>query len=149
VTQKIGLILASTDTRPRLEIIYPKTPQKEQHAEEYIVEEMVDIRGWRAQGNKMANDKFKDIRWLEPLPEPVEETPEPEALEDVATEEDNENEVPDDETNGSSENAVSITENDEPEDNPDASEEDAKGDQKTKKDNKKGPDSKSQLGLFE
>ncbi len=46
------LILASTDIRPRLEIVYPKTAQKEQTAEEYVVEEMVDIRGWRAQGNR-------------------------------------------------------------------------------------------------
>src|SRR5690606_12376542 len=81
------LLLASTAKHPRLEIVYPKTADKEQSSVEYLIEEMVDIRGWRAMGSKLPNDKFKDIRWLEPLPEIVEEVAETVVTTDEADDE--------------------------------------------------------------
>ncbi len=73
------LLLASTDKRPRLEIVLPKTTNAEQVSQEYLVEELVDIRGWKAMGYKLPHDKFKDMHWLEPLketePEPAVEDP--------------------------------------------------------------------------
>ena len=150
------LLLASTDKRPVLEIVYPKTPQKEQTAVEYLIEEMVDVRGWRAMGNKLPNDKFKDIRWLAPLPEPVAEStedPEPVVEEDETSEDVTDGSEPE----GLAENTVILTEKsedtaeteaDQPaeEKEKQVNEEEKVG--KSKKDNKKGPDSKSQLGLF-
>lgn len=164
------LILASTDVRPRLEIVYPKTAQKEQTTEEYLVEEMVDIRGWRAQGNRIPNDKFKDIRWLDPLAVPVEETAgdpatgdpaagDPEAG-DPATDDPeasdvtDEDQTPDDPANALEENTVNPEEDEangetaggaEDDDNS----EEQKSESKPKKEGKKGSDPKSQLGLFE
>ncbi|OJV20196.1 MAG: DNA topoisomerase IV [Dyadobacter sp. 50-39] len=164
------LILASTDTRPRLEIVYPKTAQKEQTTEEYLVEEMVDIRGWRAQGNRIPNDKFKDIRWLEPLAVPVEEAPAEPAAEDLPDEDSDE--TPDEEAgapetgeptasdpatgepaNALAENTVNPEGDDSGEPTGIAEEEDSsqepKSESKPKKEGKKGSDPKSQLGLFE
>jgi topoisomerase-4 subunit A len=170
------LILASTDIRPRLEIVFPKTAQKEQSTEEYLVEEMVDIRGWRAQGNRIPNDKFKEIRWLESLAVPVEEpahepaaggpaTGDP-ATSDPATGDpadsdpsadepatDDSGQTPDDAANALTENTVN-PEEDEANGAADSAEEDdssdeSKSESKPKKEGKKGSDPKSQLGLFE
>jgi topoisomerase-4 subunit A len=170
------LILASTDIRPRLEIVFPKTAQKEQSTEEYLVEEMVDIRGWRAQGNRIPNDKFKEIRWLESLTVPVEEpahepaaggpaTGDP-ATSDPATGDpadsdpsadepatDDSGQTPDDAANALTENTVN-PEEDEANGAADSAEEDdssdeSKSESKPKKEGKKGSDPKSQLGLFE
>ncbi|PSL26182.1 DNA gyrase/topoisomerase IV subunit A [Dyadobacter jiangsuensis] len=157
------LILASTDIRPRLEIVYPKTAQKDQAAEEYLVEDMVDIRGWRAQGNRIPNDKFKDIRWLEPLAVPVEEPAEAATDEPVTDEPVEEgDDTPDnaagdqagDPANALTENTVNPEEDGESgEDTGNAEEGDSsdvsKSESKPKKEGKKGSDPKSQLGLFE
>ncbi len=150
------LLLASTDKRPRLEIVLPKTATTEQVNHEYLIEELIDIRGWKAMGNKLPYDKFKEIHWLESLKE-IEEQPKGEEI--VVTEEDDnldeiENEVTDNEESAPEQEA----EQSEPE-NAD-SEEEKRDDEivdetaqkkpKQKKEPKKGPDSgQSQLGLFE
>lgn len=148
------LLLASTDTRPRLEIILPKTANSEQASKEYLVEDLVDIRGWKAMGYKLPLDKFKEVRWLEPLKEeePVNEEP---------SEEHNEPEVeagvPDEaeENNDQPENDGTEAE-DETEDTPPTTGDDNTDEEitppkiKSKKESKKGPDAgQSQLGLFE
>ncbi|MCF2493821.1 DNA gyrase/topoisomerase IV subunit A [Dyadobacter chenhuakuii] len=163
------LLLASTDKRPRLEVILPKTATKEQSKEEYVIEEMVDVRGWRAMGNKLPNDKFKDVRWLEPLPEPEEEaviaevpneevSDEDSATEDVggeeiATEEVADGDIKEAEAAEQEDNAGDIPPADDkakPETDDSKSEtgEDAKSDTKPKKEPKKRKDEKNQLGLF-
>jgi topoisomerase-4 subunit A len=151
------LILASTDKRPRLEIVYPKTAQKEQHSEEYLIEEMVEIRGWRAIGSKLPNDKFKEVRWLSSLPDPVEEVIAIPMEEDTSEDNTNEPEDNSEDVSGEAlpENTVNLTEETEesPEeegsDKEESEEDEPKTEAKSKKDPKKGPDSKTQLGLFE
>jgi topoisomerase-4 subunit A len=151
------LILASTDKRPRLEIVYPKTAQKEQHSEEYLIEEMVEIRGWRAIGSKLPNDKFKEVRWLSSLPDPVEEVIAIPMEEDASEDNTNEPEDNSEDVSGEAlpENTVNLTEETEesPEeegsDKDESEEDEPKTEAKSKKDPKKGPDSKTQLGLFE
>ncbi|WP_138483624.1 DNA gyrase/topoisomerase IV subunit A [Dyadobacter bucti] len=150
------LLLASTDKRPRLEVIIPKTAQKEEIHEEYLIEELVDIRGWRAMGNKLPSDKFKEVRWLPSLPDPVEEVPEVVSDEepvdtdvDDAEDDSNENENENGYTESLEATDQSVeNETDEPSEreNP----EDISNSQaKPKKKPKKGPDaSESQLGLF-
>ncbi|WP_031526777.1 DNA gyrase/topoisomerase IV subunit A [Dyadobacter crusticola] len=155
------LLLASTDKRPRLEIIYPKTAQKEQTSVEYLIEEMVEVRGWRAMGTKLPNDKFKDIHWLSPLPDPVNE-PEPQEDTEVITDLEDEQVPVADETESSAppENTANLAEQPEEElpkeqeepvnaqEEPPA-EEKEENSPKVKKAGKKSPDPKKQLGLFE
>lgn len=156
------LILASAEKRPRLEVTLPKTASSEQTTKEYLVEDMVDIRGWKAMGNKLPHEKFKEVRWLEPLKEQIEEEPkvptdEEDNSEDVVTDETIENpeaaDGPDNEIALANDALPeeTITENPEP-DTEDDQLTDKKEEPKTKpkKETKKGTDSgQSQLGLFE
>ena len=153
------LLLASTDLHPRLEISLPKTSQSDRVSTEYLVEDLVDIRGWKAIGNKLPYDKFKEIRWLEPLPDKPEETPvemnEPEINVENDEEETNETIVSEEKEDEIilEEPAVPevVTEEiipaSEDESSADKSEE-SKG-KRGKKEPKKGSDPKSQLGIFE
>ncbi|WP_439583907.1 DNA gyrase/topoisomerase IV subunit A [Dyadobacter bucti] len=148
------LLLASTDKRPRLEVIIPKTAQKEEIHEEYLIEELVDIRGWRAMGNKLPSDKFKEVRWLPSLPDPVEEVPE--VVSDDEPVDTDVEDAEDDSNENENGYAESIEATDQPvEDETNESSErenpeDISNSQaKPKKKPKKGPDaSESQLGLF-
>ncbi|GAB2773143.1 DNA gyrase/topoisomerase IV subunit A [Rhabdobacter roseus] len=63
------LLLASTDRHPRLEVKVQKSAKDPVASEQYLVEEIVEVRGWRAMGNKLAGEKIKEVQWLEPLPE--------------------------------------------------------------------------------
>ncbi|TLU99285.1 DNA gyrase/topoisomerase IV subunit A [Dyadobacter luticola] len=146
------LVLASTDKRPRLEIIFPKTAQKEQTTVEYIIDEMIEIRGWRAMGSKLPNDKFKDMHWLPPLPDNVEVAGAEVQTESVVDEADTDEADIENSAEPTPETEVpeteEATETDEPAQT-DGEDEEQKNVSKSKKDGKKGPDSKSQLGLFE
>src|SRR5690606_31522638 len=76
------LVLASLDTRPRLQLTLQKAPREPMVTEEYLAEDMVEVRGWRALGNKIAAVKLKEGIWLEPLPEEEKnETQEPPPVE--------------------------------------------------------------------
>ena len=153
------LLLASTDLHPRLEISLPKTSQSDRVSTEYLIEDLVDIRGWKAIGNKLPYDKFKEIRWLEPLPDKPEETPveiiEPETNVENDEEETNEiivSEEKEDE-NIPEETAVPevVTEEIIParEDESSAEKSEESKGKRGKKEPKKGSDPKSQLGIFE
>jgi topoisomerase-4 subunit A len=67
------LLLATLDKHPRLEFSVQKNAKSPVETEKVLVEEVVDVRGWRAMGNKLTLDKVKDIKWLESLPEEKEE----------------------------------------------------------------------------
>jgi topoisomerase-4 subunit A len=148
------LLLASTDKHPRMEISLPKTADSERKSNEYLIEELVDVRGWKAMGNKLPYDKFKEIRWMEPLPEQQEEETSPVEME-VISDENSETEETNDTSNDidslpiketvdpEAENEAVKTEN---ADTPEAEEIKAV---KQKKEPKKPLDPKSQLGLFE
>jgi topoisomerase IV subunit A len=149
------LLLAGTDIRPRLKIVL-STGAGTSEPHEFLVEDLVEIRGWKAMGNKLPYDKFKEIRWMEPVSEAQEQTNEevhdtadthelpgadlnPETADRVDTlQEEAESErqqLPD--PNSSEESP--------PEDDPSEQVKTAR-----KKEQKKGPDQdKQQLGLFE
>ncbi|WP_025763630.1 DNA gyrase/topoisomerase IV subunit A [Dyadobacter tibetensis] len=166
------LILASTDLRPRFEVVPAKVNEKGQQTE-YIVEELIDLRGWRAIGNKLPIDKFKELHWIEPLaPEQTEQENEPphqessEEAVDVGSLNSSEEEEPkaskeSPQTQGEDKEA-SLAPKQKPEPtpeeetdleitNPEKLANDAdKGKRKKKEPKpKKDDDSKSQLGLFE
>ncbi|TDB64458.1 DNA gyrase/topoisomerase IV subunit A [Arundinibacter roseus] len=68
------LLLASLDKHPRLEISTQKNAKSDVEKTEYLAEEVVDVRGWKAMGNKLSMDKIKEFHWLSPLPEEESET---------------------------------------------------------------------------
>jgi len=158
------LLLASTDVHPRLEISLPKTAQSDRISTEYLIEDLVDIRGWKAMGAKLPYDKFKEIRWLEPLPEKPEETNDTEVItpeSEISDEEEETAEISIADPEGTETENVSeqiISEDNEDgageiiptdvDENDQDKAEDSKG-KKQKKESKKGSDPKSQLGLFE
>lgn len=130
------LILASVDKHPRFEILAQKTSKDSFEKEELLVEELADVRGWKAQGSKLSYDKIKQISWLEPIK--VEETsaPAPEEeeieIEDVQVEENSSESSIDVETS-EQEPETTITPKEKPE----------------KPKNTDTTDNTSQLGLFE
>ncbi len=69
------MLLATMDKKPVLELATQESSKKPVVKEEVIVEEAVDVRGWKALGNKLTTDKVKNVRWLKPLPddEPAED----------------------------------------------------------------------------
>jgi topoisomerase-4 subunit A len=139
------LILASTDSRPRLQITLPKVAGSEPVIHEYLIEDLIDIRGWKAIGNKLPHDKFKDICWLEPLEEIV-----PEEIPEEAA--DNDDQTEDGDQTDESANVTVADDTVESEDKKETGETppDEHQKQKSKKDTKKGSDGgQSQLGLFE
>ncbi|PWJ55605.1 topoisomerase-4 subunit A [Dyadobacter jejuensis] len=147
------LLLASTDVRPRFEVVPTKSAAGEANPE-YLVEELIEIRGWRAIGNKLGLEKFKELHWLEPLAVENEEV-----AESTATEE-QQGASNEKEANAEGSDAPEAPERDitqEPENLEQSSQKQeapkteepkkkAKKDPKNKKDD---DSSKSQLGLFE
>ncbi len=61
------LLLASTDQKPRFEILPVKVNPEAKALQEILVEDIIEIRGWRAIGNKLGLEKFKELRWLTPI----------------------------------------------------------------------------------
>lgn len=70
------LLLASLEKHPRLQLITQRNSKSEFEKEEIMAEEFVDVRGWKALGNKLTTEKVKEILWLKPHPEKVSETDE-------------------------------------------------------------------------
>ena len=64
------LLMASHDSFPRIEIKFKKDRKSGILTETLEVEDMVDVRGWKAQGNRLAMMKIEKIKMLEPAPEP-------------------------------------------------------------------------------
>lgn len=67
-TKGSKLALVSTDERPNLEITRQIGPKDPIEKEEKPAEELVEVRGWKAVGNKLNYAKVKQLIWLEPLP---------------------------------------------------------------------------------
>jgi topoisomerase-4 subunit A len=62
------LVFVSTDAHPRMEVITEKS-KTETQTELHTLDELVDVRGWKALGNKISSLKIKEIKQLESLPE--------------------------------------------------------------------------------
>lgn len=76
------LELAFTDWRPMAEVQFTKVKGKRRDPEQINLEEFIDVKGLKAQGNKLTKDKVLDIVALDPLP-----YEEPEQEEEDATDE--------------------------------------------------------------
>jgi topoisomerase-4 subunit A len=63
------LLLSSLEKHPRLELSVQKSPKSPVETEEILAEKAVDVRGWKAMGNKLTSERVKDVHWLAPLPE--------------------------------------------------------------------------------
>ncbi len=63
------LLLSSLEKHPRLELSVQKSAKSPVETEEILAEEAVDVRGWKAMGNKLTAERVKDVHWLAPLPE--------------------------------------------------------------------------------
>jgi topoisomerase-4 subunit A len=112
------------------------------------VEDLVDVRGWKAMGYKLSIDKYKEIRWLESLAVLVED----ELVIDIP---DLHHETEEGDSEAKEDSEIQESENSESETNTEETEpeimknDEAPDDSKPKKEPKKGTDPKSQLGLFE
>lgn len=60
------LLVASVDTFPRIELKAKKTDKDPVETAELNVDELVDVRGWKAIGNKLTTSKVQSVRLLEP-----------------------------------------------------------------------------------
>lgn len=89
---KSELLLVSYDKKPRIEISHRKDRKTEVSVDHFKVEEMIDVKGWKAIGNKVPFDKIVEIKILEPeIDEEEEEEIEEEVIgEDVIEDEDEE-----------------------------------------------------------
>jgi topoisomerase IV subunit A len=124
-------LMASYDAKPRIEIKYKKTRKSEQETELFKVEELIEVKGWKALGNKLNYEKIVDIKMLEP--EIPEETEDEEVVDQVLEDQSDDNEEDDD----SASEATEVSEDEEKEE-PKA----------TKKPKDDDHDSEGQLGLF-
>jgi len=68
-----SMVTFSVDTFPRLEVLYDESSKKKIESEIVEVGEFVGVKGYKAKGKRITTSEVKEFRWLEPLPEPVED----------------------------------------------------------------------------
>jgi topoisomerase-4 subunit A len=71
------LILVQTDTFPRIELKFGKEKGKEKPNEEIDVHEFIAVKGFKAKGKRLSQNKINKVIELEPFPEPEPEVVEP------------------------------------------------------------------------
>ncbi len=59
------LLLISADPDPIAKLTVSKGKSKERLTEEVKLAEIVDVKGWKANGNKLTSHKFHKIQWVE------------------------------------------------------------------------------------
>lgn len=60
------LLMVAYDKRPRVEIKFKKQRKSEVETSIFKVDEMIEVKGWKALGNKLVYDKIVEIKILEP-----------------------------------------------------------------------------------
>lgn len=74
------IVFVSTDVHPRMEVVIEKS-KTENQVEQHTLDEFVEVRGWKALGNRVSALKIKEIKQLESIqaeiaePEIVENEP--------------------------------------------------------------------------
>jgi topoisomerase IV subunit A len=96
------MLMVSYYKRPRIEIKLKRQRKSDVETVAFNVEEMIDIKGWKALGNKLNYDKIIEIKTLAPevdseVDEDEEKTLEPKFLAEDIVEENSEIPLPDDE----------------------------------------------------
>lgn len=76
------IIFVSTDVHPRMEVVIEKS-KTENQVEQYTLDEFVEVRGWKALGNRVSALKIKEIKQLESIQA---EIAEPEIVENESPE---------------------------------------------------------------
>ncbi len=64
------LLLATLDSLPVVEISHKKDEKSATEKDVFNVEDLVEVRGWKALGAKLNFGKVLSVKWLEPRPEP-------------------------------------------------------------------------------
>lgn len=67
-TKGSKLVFVSTDAHPRMEVVIEKSKHEIQK-ETMALDALVEVRGWKALGNKISNFKIKEIKQISSLPE--------------------------------------------------------------------------------
>ncbi len=67
-TKGSKLIFVSTDVHPRMEVVVEKS-KTETQSEIISLDSFVDVRGWKALGNRVSPLKIKEIKQIDSLPE--------------------------------------------------------------------------------
>lgn len=67
-TKGSKLIFVSLDAHPRMELLIEKS-KTETQKEIVVLDAFVDVRGWKALGNKVSGLKVKEIKQIDSLPE--------------------------------------------------------------------------------
>ncbi len=68
------LEVVSTESIPRVEVVYRKRGGVQKDPDEIVLSEFIAVKGMKAQGNQLTKEAVKQVNMLEPLePEPVEE----------------------------------------------------------------------------
>lgn len=67
-TKKSYLMFVSIDKHPRVELFAEKKSGEKENLP-LLLDEFIDVKGWRAQGNKITYDKFLKLKPMESLPE--------------------------------------------------------------------------------
>jgi topoisomerase-4 subunit A len=67
-TKGSKLVFVSTDAHPRMEVVLEKSKTETQN-EEIVLDSFVDVRGWKALGNRVSPLKIKEIKQIASLPE--------------------------------------------------------------------------------
>ncbi|MBD8490704.1 DNA gyrase/topoisomerase IV subunit A [Echinicola sp. CAU 1574] len=63
--KKSELVVVSTDKQPQVKVTLKKG--KETEVVEYDLDMLIDVKGWKAVGNKVSSHPIKDIKLLEPV----------------------------------------------------------------------------------
>ncbi|MDQ3536833.1 MAG: DNA gyrase/topoisomerase IV subunit A [Bacteroidota bacterium] len=58
------LTVVTTDKQPQVEIEYTKTGSKEKEVSVYDFDMLIDVKGWKAMGNKLSNQKITKVKIL-------------------------------------------------------------------------------------
>jgi topoisomerase-4 subunit A len=88
------LLMASFEKRPRVEIKFKKQRKSEVETLLFKVDEMIEVKGWKALGNKLVYDKIVEINTLNPEVEEEKTEEDEEVLDIVNTDiEENDDEI--------------------------------------------------------
>lgn len=68
------LILASVNKDPRIELTHRKNSKAEKKVSEYSLVALIEVKGWKANGNRLTTDQVVKIKLIEPKEVPVEKS---------------------------------------------------------------------------
>ena len=77
------LIVASVAKDPRIELTHKKDNNSEKKVSELSMIALIEVKGWKAMGNRLTSDKVLKVKLMDPLPEVDEEDEEPEEVDDL------------------------------------------------------------------